>query len=146
MSSFLQSSKMFESFSCIVEVLNRLPRIVRIWVSLPFYKKLRAVIPFRSAIIRSTSYSSTSSITSGGGGSGRGKVFDAVYGLRSEMWNVGCIHIVAGRSSLYATGDIFDVITKGPTKRGRNLHDGDSASAASLRFLVDNKTLSPMSN
>src|SRR3954467_5931558 len=91
----------------------------------------------RPAIIRSTSYSSTSSITSGGGGTGRGKVFDAVYGLRSEIWNVGCIRIVAGRSSLYATGDIFDVITKGPTKRGRNLRDGDSASAASLRFFVD---------
>src|SRR4051794_30150832 len=46
MSSFLQSSKMFKSFSCIVEVLNRLPCIVGIRVSLPFYKKLRAVIPF----------------------------------------------------------------------------------------------------
>src|SRR3954449_13403451 len=63
----------------------------------------------RSAIIRSTLYSSTSSITSGSGGSGRGKVFDAVYGLRSETWNVGCIHIIAGRSNLYMTGDIFDV-------------------------------------
>src|SRR3954453_11773450 len=33
----------------------------------------------RSAIIHSTSYSSTSSITSGGDAIGRGKVFDAVY-------------------------------------------------------------------
>src|SRR3954454_12991382 len=55
----------------------------------------------RSAIIRSTSYSSISSITSGGGGSGREKVFDVVYGLRSETWNIRCICIVAGRSSLY---------------------------------------------
>src|SRR3954453_23422123 len=65
------------------------------------------------AIILSTSYSSVLPIISGGGGAGRGKVFDAVYSLRSEIWNVGCICIVAGRSSLYATGDIFDVITKG---------------------------------
>src|SRR4051812_16730163 len=48
---------------------------------------------FRSAIIRSTLYSSISSIMSGGGGSGRGKVFDVVYSLRSETWNVECIRI-----------------------------------------------------
>src|SRR4051794_18042255 len=97
-------------------------------------------------MILSTSYSSVLSIISGGGGTGRGKMFDAVYGLRSETCNVGCIRIVARRSSLYATADIFDVIAKGPTKRGRNLRDGDNTSAASLRFLVDNKTLSPMSS
>src|SRR4051812_9403106 len=54
----------------------------------------------RSAIICSTSYSSTSSIMSGGGGSGRGNVFDVIYGFRSDTWNIGCIRIVAGRSSL----------------------------------------------
>src|SRR4051794_8943642 len=97
-------------------------------------------------MILSTSYSSVLSIISGGGGTGRGNMFDTVYGLRSEMWNVGCIRIVAGRSSLYATEDIFDMTVKGPMKRGRNLCDGESASAASLRFLVDNKTLSPMLN
>src|SRR3954447_15778557 len=39
---------------------------------------------FRSAIILSTSYSSLLSIISGGGGVGRGKMLDAVYGLRSD--------------------------------------------------------------
>src|SRR3954471_19441135 len=114
----------------------------------PFYftRNSERLYLLRSAIILSTSYSSVLSIISEGGGSGRGKVFDAMYGLRSETWNVGCIRIVVGRSSLYATEDIFDVNVKGPTKRGRNLRDGDNASATSLRFLVDNKTLSPMSN
>src|SRR3954452_21126313 len=49
-----------------------------------FMRNSERLYLLRSAIIRSTSYSSTSSIMSGGGGSGRGKVFDAVYGLRSE--------------------------------------------------------------
>src|SRR3954471_18248006 len=88
----------------------------------PFYftRNSERLYFLRSAIILSTSYSSVLSIISGGGGAGRGKMFDVVYGLRSEMWNVGCIRIVAGRSSLYATEDIFDVTVKGPTKRGRN--------------------------
>src|SRR3954453_18930525 len=66
--------------------------------SFHFTRNSERLYLLRSAIIRSTSYSSILSITSGGGSNGRGKVFDAVYGLRSETWNVGCIRIVAGRS------------------------------------------------
>src|SRR3954451_1918292 len=38
----------------------------------------------RSAIILSTLYSSVLSIISGGRGAGRGKMFDTMYGLRSD--------------------------------------------------------------
>ena len=69
-----------------------------------------------------------------------------MYGLRSETWNVGWIFRLAGRSRRYATGDITDVTVNGPVKRGRNLREGASVSAASLRFFVERRTLSPTSN